>query len=242
MTIPITPKLSHPLPYEDTDEVAPTLIEKLAVAGATAELQVALGAPVEITAADGRATTELFKEFLDEKAPEVLGKPGVAYTAAQFLREYAHSVAIDVNAIRTALTTKLMEIANCGDRKHELRAIELLGKHSDIGLFTERSEITIKHKSSDDLEKEITERIQRLMHADVFDVTPIIKGLDADVWGADTLRALDALPQGSHAPAAGASHPGWKAPRRMEDPEGEDPLMEEGEDFEEEEEVEDFDE
>ena len=35
-----------------------------------------------------------------------------------------------------------MEIADCGDTRYELKALELLGKHSDIGIFTERSEIT----------------------------------------------------------------------------------------------------
>ena len=40
-----------------------------------------------------------------------------------------------------------MEIANCGDARYELKALELLGKHSDIGYFTERSEITINYKT-----------------------------------------------------------------------------------------------
>jgi hypothetical protein len=41
----------------------------------------------------------------------------------------------------------LLEIADCGDAKHELKAIEMLGKHSDIALFKERSEITINYNS-----------------------------------------------------------------------------------------------
>jgi hypothetical protein len=36
-----------------------------------------------------------------------------------------------------------------------LKALELLGKHSDIGIFTERSEITINYKDPADLENEI---------------------------------------------------------------------------------------
>jgi len=216
LTINITPKTSHPLPYEDDDDVVPTLIEQMAVAGNTADLQAALGAPVEVTAADGKATTELFNAFLKEKDPRSLENRGVAVAAAAFLRTYAHNVAVDVNAVRTAITTKLMEIANCGDRKYELRALELLGKHSDISLFTERSEITVKHKSGDDLESEIKDRLQRLLHADVYDVTPVIAGLDQDVWGEKTLRALDALPV--------ETHPGWDGPTRAlpPDEEGED--------------------
>jgi hypothetical protein len=75
-----------------------------------------------------------------------------------------------------------MEIANCGDPKFELKALELLGKHSDIGLFTERSEITINYKNPEDLENAIKERVKRLLNADVVDVTPIGADLD-DVLG-----------------------------------------------------------
>jgi hypothetical protein len=67
----------------------------------------------------------------------------------------------------------LVLLAECGDPKIELKALELLGKHSDIGLFTERSEITVHHTTSQSLENSIKERIKRLLNTDVIDVTPI---------------------------------------------------------------------
>ena len=54
-----------------------------------------------------------------------------------------------------------MEISQDEDNKVALKALELLGKASD--LFTERSEITITHKTSDELKAAIKERIQLLM-------------------------------------------------------------------------------
>jgi hypothetical protein len=63
-------------------------------------------------------------------------------------------------------------LADHGDPKVELKALELLGKHSDIGLFTERSEITIHHTTSSSLESSIKDRIKRLMNADVTDLKP----------------------------------------------------------------------
>jgi hypothetical protein len=103
----------------------------------------------------------------------------MAATAARgFLQEYGKSLAVDANLVRTALTNKLLEIADCGDIKYELKAIELLGKHSDIGLFTERSEININYNSPDALEKQIKERVKRLLNADIIDVTPL--GMDLD--------------------------------------------------------------
>jgi hypothetical protein len=104
-------------------------------------------------------------------------------------------VAADAAEIRSAITAKLMEIANCGDPRYELKALELLGKHSDIGLFTERSEITINHKTSDDLEAAIKERVKRLLNANVVDVTPITDNLDDELGVVDDepRRLLDEI-------------------------------------------------
>jgi hypothetical protein len=77
--------------------------------------------------------------------------------------------------VRSALTNKLLELANCGDPRFELKALELLGKHSDIALFTERSEVTINYKNSSDLETAIKERVKRLLNAK--DVT--LKNIEA---------------------------------------------------------------
>jgi hypothetical protein len=92
---------------------------------------------------------------------------------------------MDVHEVRSAVTAKLMELANCGDPKFELKALELLGKHSDIGLFTERSEITVNYKSSGDLENAIKERVRRLLNADIVDITPIGDDLDAELGVVD---------------------------------------------------------
>jgi hypothetical protein len=74
-----------------------------------------------------------------------------------------------------------MEIANCGDPKFELKALELLGKHSDIGIFTERSEITINYKNPEDLENAIKERVKRLLNANIIDITPLESSLDDEL-------------------------------------------------------------
>ena len=97
----------------------------------------------------------------------------VAFAAKEFLRVYSARLAVEMNDVRAALTNKLMELANCGDPRFELKAIELLGKHSDIALFTERSEVTVSYKTSSDLEEAIKERVKRLLNAEYVDVSPI---------------------------------------------------------------------
>jgi hypothetical protein len=88
---------------------------------------------------------------------------------------------MDTAEARAAITNKLMEIANCGDPRYELKALELLGKHSDIGIFTQRSEITINYKNPDDLENEIKERVKRLLNASVVETVSLEDSLDEEL-------------------------------------------------------------
>ena len=185
--IKIEPTRDHKVPYSLDDETPKTLLDELAVAGNTAELQVEMGAPLELpNKADQEKLNNLIKDARRNPAGKgngntlspALTQTNTAYATASFLRNYGQMLAFDAAQARAAITHKLMEIADCGDIKHELRALELLGKHSDIGLFTERSEITINHKTPEALENAIKERIKRLLNADIIDVTPI--GMDLD--------------------------------------------------------------
>ena len=185
--IKIEPTRDHKVPYSLDDETPKTLLDELAVAGNTAELQVEMGAPLELpNKADQEKLNNLIKDARRNPAGKGNGntlspdltQTNTAYATASFLRNYGQMLAFDVAQARAAITHKLMEIADCGDIKHELRALELLGKHSDIGLFTERSEITINHKTPESLENAIKERIKRLLNADIIDVTPV--GIDLD--------------------------------------------------------------
>jgi hypothetical protein len=76
-----------------------------------------------------------------------------------------------------------MEISQDEDNKVALKALELLGKTSD--LFTERSEITITHQTSDELKAAIKERIKLLMQTQQLDIKTKaqkhLEVIDADV-------------------------------------------------------------
>jgi hypothetical protein len=67
----------------------------------------------------------------------------------------------------------------------------MLGKITDVGLFTEKSEVTITHRSTEDLVNSIRNKIHRLMHPDnVTDVQAVeVNGETIDV---DAELGLDA--------------------------------------------------
>lgn len=183
--VTIEPTNSHPVPFDTADEVVSTFIEEVAIAGNTAELQVALGAPLEVDEKTAEKEKSLLEAAIKNKKTSALQTPNTAFAAAAFLRTYGQQMALDVSQARAAITNKLMELANCGDPRYELKALEMLGKHSDIGLFTERSEITINYKNPEDLEAAIKERVKRLLNAEVIDVTPIGADLDEQLGVAE---------------------------------------------------------
>lgn len=176
--VKIEPSDEHPVPYLLEDEEPSSFLDELAIAANTAEFLEELGIPPEVDPATLQREKSLLEAVAKrgEKAP--LKRYPTALAASAFLKQYGQTLAADVVQVRSALTNKLMEIANCGDPKFELKAIELLGKHSDIGLFTERSEININYNSPEALETAIKERVKRLLNADIIDVTPL--GVDID--------------------------------------------------------------
>ena len=73
--------------------------------------------------------------------------------------------------------------------------MELLGKHSDIGIFTERSEITVNYKNPEELEQAIKNRVKNLLNAQVVDVLPLEGALDEKLGVLEDtkeMRTLDA--------------------------------------------------
>lgn len=181
MVAKVKPVRGKKVPYDAGDEVPSNYQDELAVAANTAEALEALGAPIEVS--DPRDALTL-QELIKNRKP--ITTLAAATGAAAFLRSYGSNLGLDAATTRAAITNKLLELANCGDPKYELKALELLGKHSDIGLFTERSEITINYRDPESLENAIKERVKRLLNADFIDVTPAQKTIEQELYPDDT--------------------------------------------------------
>lgn len=180
--VKVEPTDEYPIPYDMTDEDFDSFVDKLASVGNTAELLEELGAPVEATKGTLREEAQLLDKAISQQSITPLKSSlPAALGAAAFLKAYGQSRALDIDQVRAALTNKLLELADCGETKYELKAIELLGKHSDIGLFTERSEVTVRHTNPENLEASIVERVKRLLNADVVDMKPLGMNLDEEL-------------------------------------------------------------
>jgi len=99
------------------------------------------------------------------------------------LSDYDHQVVQEAVQLRRFVTNKLIEDAGLSDPRHRLKALELLGKISDVGLFSEKTEITVKNLSPEDLETQIKSKLYKILGTtsaidtsfeiiDAVDVTP----------------------------------------------------------------------
>lgn len=189
--INIEPSAEHPIPYDLDPDVPATDKEKIAVAANTAALIEQIGGSLDFSPEDERKAQELIKGT--QRVEKTVSSPGVAVKLAAIMTHYDYQVVEDAQQARTFITNRLIELSTCGDPKIEIKALELLGKHSDIGLFTERSEVTVHYKNASDIESSIAARIKRLLNATTVDIetvpidnldahlgTPIIKRVEED--------------------------------------------------------------
>ena len=171
--VPVEPTAEHPLPFDLSDEQPKTYRDAVATAVNTVDLINELGGSIDYSDADLEKASKLILGEEKPSKPRHVASATEAAAAHALVRRFDFTAFADALQARNFITNKLISIADCGDTKLELKALELLGKHSDIGLFTERSEITIHHTTSETLEKSIKDRIKRLLHSEVADVAPL---------------------------------------------------------------------
>jgi hypothetical protein len=89
--------------------------------------------------------------------------PAAVILTHNILDEFAHAAVDRALQIRHLVTNKLIIESDNPDPRVRLRALELLGKVSDVGLFSDRSEVVITHQSSSELEDKLRSKLRNLM-------------------------------------------------------------------------------
>lgn len=92
----------------------------------------------------------------------------------EILGEFDKKVVQSAVQLRIYVTNRLIKESADPDPKIRIRALELLGRISDVGLFTDRTELTITHRATTDLESKLREKLQKLLE----DAPAIVKTSD----------------------------------------------------------------
>jgi len=96
----------------------------------------------------------------------MLSSPGTIVHIKAILSEYDKAVVESGAQIRTFVTNKLLLESENPDPRIRMKALELLGKISDVGLFTEKTEITMRHRPTEELEQLLRERLTKIIEAE----------------------------------------------------------------------------
>ena len=88
--------------------------------------------------------------------------PASLINIRSYLDEYGRAVVTHAVELRHAVTNRLIEESQNPDPRIRIRALELLGKVSDVGLFADKTEVTVTHQSTDELRAKLREKLVKL--------------------------------------------------------------------------------
>jgi hypothetical protein len=173
MPLHIAAQTGVPLP-DDYDSQEPKSVKARAkVAVKTAEVLIEAGADIPVSDQAKDAAVDMFQFITDSEskteapaaaaASATLTTPASVIHLAALLRDYDHQLVDDAVQLRRFVTNKLIEETNKENASNRIKALELLGKISDVGLFSEKTEITVKNASVEDLQGQIRNKLLKII-------------------------------------------------------------------------------
>lgn len=106
------------------------------------------------------------------KTEHLLSSPGTVLHLKAILDEYDKVVVQSAAQLRTYVTNKLIEDSVNPDPRIRLKCYELLGKISDVGLFTDKTEVTLRHRPTEELEQLLRERLMKTLDGEAREIKP----------------------------------------------------------------------
>jgi len=120
---------------------------------------------VEVSDADIAQAHGLFTGSV-QPTVATLTSPGTVVHLKALLDEYDKVVIQSAAQLRVYVTNRLIMDSANPDPRVRLKCYELLGKISDVGLFTDKSEVTLRHRPTEELEQLLRERLMKTLNAD----------------------------------------------------------------------------
>lgn len=198
------PEYTDPSRFQPADDPHTTTKEVVNGKLRTLDLFASLGVTNDeelksITEEDRKHARAAFQGVVDPKAKPkeskkaalALRTPMSAAYASTMLQAYDWDYVAQAANIRSFVVTKLLDEAEKNpDAKHRLKALELLGKVSDVNLFENRVQISITQTPSVEIERRLAEKLKNLETIDVqtrevFDERGKITGREEYISGGD---------------------------------------------------------
>ena len=185
--IRVVPEVTIPIPVDLTPQEAKTLHERAKAAFNTMEFLAAMGLEPKQENMQA-AKREAERQFAG--SPAAGRRPFNAETTIwldKLLSNYNNAIIDDTIRLKTYVTTKLIEESEGEKAADRLRALESLGRLTQLGMFADKVEISVNTKSTDELKEDLSKKLARYMgmaqevKAEEIKESKIVIDLDAEL-------------------------------------------------------------
>jgi hypothetical protein len=160
MPIVVTPESGIPLPFDTTPEEIVQFRERAKAAVETIKEIISLGGEVEVTEDDRRTA----RDAVGSNSIKITEQnAGSLVHLEAILSEYDRDLLNSATRLRSYVTNKLLIETTDEDPKVRLKALELLGKTAGVGLFSERLEVNVTHRTIDQIDNELENLLEKYM-------------------------------------------------------------------------------
>lgn len=191
MALHLTPDMGVAI---EPQQYIPDLMVSIGAAATTTEILANYGLEFDDTAtADEQAAAILhaYAESPENAAKRYNDKalatlqPASVQQVRLLLKEFSNPVVETAVQIRNLVINKLLIESDNPDPRVRVKALELLGKVSDVSLFSEKTEVTVTHQTTDDLRRSLRERLARLSRPAIFEEDDVIDVIPVSIEPSD---------------------------------------------------------
>ena len=157
----VTPELDVPLPSSLTAEEAKDLHARAQAAFNTVEFLTANG--MQLPAVTDADKKEARSQFFEAPTAGKELNTAAAILLKGMLNEYDVEVVRNAAQVRNYVKMRLLMLTDSSKESTQLKALELLGKMSDVQAFTERLEVNVTHRTTEELQAELASKLSSYM-------------------------------------------------------------------------------
>ena len=161
MPIVVEPESGIPFPFDTTPEEIEQFRERAKAAVETIREIIELGGEVEVTEEDRKTARAAITETTSLKITEK--NAGTLVHLEAILGEYDKELLNAATRMRTYVTNKLLIETIDEDARIRLKALELLGKTSAVGLFSDRLEVNVTHRTVEQVDQELEGMLEKYL-------------------------------------------------------------------------------
>jgi len=179
MPITIEPESGIPFPFDTNPEEIEQFRERAKAAVETIKEIIHLGGEIEITE-DDRAQAR--SAAVGNSTIKVNEKnAGALVHLEAILAEYDRDLLNVSSRLRSYVTNKLLLETIDEDARIRIKALELLGKVTSVGLFSENLNVEVKHRKIEDIDSELNVLLEKYLGvAEVVDEEDELESLNKE--------------------------------------------------------------